>query len=208
MANFILFSGILVSYIIGSIPTGYIFGRALKGIDIRQFDSGNVGAANTFRVIGRVPGLIVLAIDVLKGFLCVTYLAGLFMYLSPVARPELYKVFMGLAAITGHNWTVFLRFKGGKGVATGAGVIIGLAANVFWLGFLIWLIVFLMTGYVSLASIVASVSMPVLTLVSGQPTALTIFVSVLCLVIVYKHRPNLRRLKTGEEKKISLFKRK
>ncbi|MBU3911767.1 MAG: glycerol-3-phosphate 1-O-acyltransferase PlsY [Candidatus Omnitrophica bacterium] len=208
MANLILFSGIFAAYVIGSIPTGYIFGRVFRGIDIRQFGSGNVGATNTLRVIGRVPGLIVLAIDILKGFLCVTYLAGLFMYLSPVARPELYKVFMGLAAIAGHNWTVFLKFKGGKGVATSAGVVIGLAANIFWLGFLIWLIIFLITGYVSIASIVASVSIPIFTLAFNQSAELTIFMSALCLIIVYKHRSNLRRLKDGEEKKLSLFKKK
>ncbi|MFC1623755.1 glycerol-3-phosphate acyltransferase, partial [Candidatus Omnitrophota bacterium] len=121
MSYFILSLGILTSYIIGSIPTAYLFGRLFKGIDIRHFGSGNIGATNTFRVIGRVPGLIVLVIDILKGFICATYIANFFMYASPVARPELYKVFTGMAAIAGHNWTLFLKFKGGKGVATSAG---------------------------------------------------------------------------------------
>ena len=80
----ILFLGILISYLIGSIPTAYIFGRVLKGIDIRQFGSGNVGATNTFRVIGRFPGLIVLLIDIFKGFVCTTYIANTFMLISPV----------------------------------------------------------------------------------------------------------------------------
>lgn len=208
MAYFILFLGITAAYVIGSIPTGYIFGRVIKGIDIRQFGSGNIGATNTLRVIGRVPGLAVLAIDIFKGFLCVTYLANFFMYIAPLTRPELYRVFMGLAAIAGHNWTVFLRFKGGKGVATSAGVVVGLMPKIFWLGFLVWLIVFLVTGYVSIASIIASLSISIFALASNQPTELTVFVSALCLVIIYKHRSNIRRLKNGEEKKISIFKKK
>jgi len=207
MSFFILFLGILSAYLIGSIPTAYIFGRVLKGVDIRQFGSGNIGAANTFRTIGRVPGLIVLAIDILKGFVCATYLANCFLYISPVARPELYTVFTGLAAIAGHNWTVFLKFKGGKGVATSAGVVIGLVPGIFWLGFLVWIIVFSITGYVSLASIIASISVPIFTLVFSEPTELVIFTSLLCLIIVYRHRSNIRRLSKGEEKRISFFKK-
>lgn len=208
MAYFILFLGITAAYLIGSIPTGYIFGRVFKGIDIRQFGSGNIGATNTLRVIGRLPGLIVLAVDIFKGFLCVTYIAGFFMHISPLARPELYRVLVGLATIAGHNWTIFLKFKGGKGVATSAGVVIGLVPKIFWLGFLVWLIIFLITGYVSVASIVASACIPIFALVSNQPTEFIIFVSLLCIAIVYKHRSNIKRLKNKEEKKISLFKKK
>lgn len=204
----ILLSGLLVSYLIGSIPTAYIFGRIFKGIDIREFGSGNVGATNVFRVIGRVHGLIALVIDILKGFLCVSYAAGFFLYLSPVQRPELYRVLVGMAAIAGHNWTVFLRFKGGKGVATSAGVVIGLVPKIFLLGFLVWSIVFSVTGYVSIASIIASISVPLFTLVFGEPAEIIIFTSLLCIIIVYRHRSNIKRLKQGEEKRISLFKKK
>lgn len=207
MAHFILFLGLVGAYLIGSIPTAYIFGRLLKGVDIRQFGSGNVGATNTFRVIGKIPGLIVLIIDILKGFICVGYIANLFLYVSPAARPELYMVFVGLAAIAGHNWTIFLKFKGGKGVATSAGVVIGLIPNIFWLSFSVWLIIFMLTGYVSLASIIASISVPIFTLVFGEPTEVIIFMSILCLIIVYKHRPNIKRLKNKEEKRIPLFKK-
>lgn len=208
MTSLILFSGIIISYLVGSIPTAYIFGRVLKGIDIRQFGSGNVGATNTIRVMGRLPGFIVLGIDMLKGFIAATYIADFFLYASPVSRPELYRVLIGLSVIAGHNWTVFLRFKGGKGVATSAGVVIGLIPRIFFLGFFVWGIVFFMTGYVSLASIIASVSVPIFTLILRQPTEIVIFMSVLCLIIVYKHRSNMRRLREGEEKKISLFKKK
>ena len=207
MSHFILSLGILSAYLIGSIPTAYVFGRVLKGIDIREFGSGNIGATNTFRVIGRFSGLIVLAIDILKGFVCSTYIASFFLYIVPVVRPELYKVLMGLAAIAGHNWTIFLKFKGGKGVATSAGVVIGLIPRIFWLGFLVWVIVFFITGYVSVASIIASISVPICTLVFGESTEVVIFMSVLCLIITYKHRSNISRLKSGNEKRIRLFKR-
>ncbi|MBU1061975.1 MAG: glycerol-3-phosphate 1-O-acyltransferase PlsY [Candidatus Omnitrophica bacterium] len=207
MPNLILFLGVLVAYLIGSIPTAYIFGRLLKGIDIRQFGSGNVGATNTFRVIGKIPGLIVLLIDMLKGFICATYIADVFLFISPVIRPELYRVIAGLAVIAGHNWPVFLKFKGGKGVATSAGVVIGLIPKIFWLGFFVWGIIFSITGYVSLASIVASICVPVLTLVFGKPTEIVVVTSFLCLLIIYRHRSNIRRLKSGEEKRIKLFKK-
>jgi len=207
MPNFILFLGIVTAYLIGSIPTGYIFCRVLKGVDIREFGSGNVGATNVFRVVGRLPGILVLAIDILKGFACATYIASFFLYISPAARPELYRVFAGLATIAGHNWTVFLKFRGGKGVATSAGVVISLIPKIFWLGFLVWTIVFSVTGYISVASIIASISIPLFTLVFSEPAEIVIFMSILCLVIVYKHRSNIKRLQDGEEKRISLFKR-
>jgi len=203
----ILLAGLFVTYLIGSIPTAYIFGRLFKGIDIRQYGSGNVGATNVFRVIGRLPGIAVLFIDMLKGFVCATYIANLFMYISPVARPEFYSVLAGLAAIAGHNWSLFLRFRGGKGVATSAGVVIGLIPKIFWLGFLVWCIIFSTTGFISLASIIASASIPLFTLAFGEPTEIVIFMSILCLVIVYRHRPNIKRLQKGEEKRISLFKK-
>jgi len=207
MSNFILFIGIITAYIIGSIPTAYIFGRVLKGIDIRQYGSGNVGATNTFRVIGKLPGIIVLVIDILKGFVCVTYLAGLFLSIAPVTRPEFYKVLVGLSAIAGHNWTVFLKFKGGKGVATSSGVVIGLIPKIFLLSFAVWSLVFFITGFVSLASIIAAISISIFSLVFGEPTEVVVFMSILCLIIVYKHRSNIKRLHDGEEKRIELFKR-
>jgi len=205
MSNLILFLGVLIAYLIGSIPTAYIFGRLVKGIDIRQFGSGNVGATNTFRVIGRLPGLVVLLIDMLKGFICATYIADAFLFVSPAPRPEFYRVITGLAAIAGHNWTLFLKFKGGKGVATSAGVVIGLIPKIFWLGFLIWAVVFSVTGYVSLASILASICIPLFTLVFGKPTEIIVVMSLLCIIIIYRHRSNIRRLKDGEEKRVKLF---
>ncbi|MDP2912294.1 MAG: glycerol-3-phosphate 1-O-acyltransferase PlsY [Candidatus Omnitrophota bacterium] len=208
MGYVILFLGFVAAYLIGSIPTAYIFGRVLKGIDIREHGSGNAGATNVFRVIGKAPGIIVLIIDIIKGFACATYLASGFMHLAPVVRPEMYRILIGLCAIAGHNWTVFLKFKGGKGVATSAGVVIGLIPKIFWLGFLVWLITFFITGFVSLSSIIAIVSVPIFTLAFGEPAEIVVFMCLLCLIIVYKHKANIRRLARGEEKRIAFFKKK
>ena len=208
MGYIILFLGFVAAYLIGSIPTAYIFGKVLKGIDIREYGSGNIGATNVFRVIGKMPGVIVLAIDIIKGFVCATYLASVFLYLAPVTRPELYRILVGLFAIAGHNWTIFLKFKGGKGVATSAGVVIGLIPKIFWLGFLVWLIIFFITGLVSLSSIIAIITIPIFTLAFGEPAEIIIFMCLLCLIIVYKHKPNIRRLARGEEKRIAFFKKK
>ena len=208
MGYIILFLGFVAAYLIGSIPTAYIFGKVFKGIDIREYGSGNIGATNVLRVMGKVPGAIVLAIDVIKGLISATYLASGFMYLAPVTRPELYRILIGLFAIMGHNWTLFLNFKGGKGVATSAGVVIGLIPKIFWLGFLVWLITFFITGFVSLSSIIAVVSVPIFTLAFGEPAEIVVFMCLLCLIIVYKHKPNIRRLARGEEKRIRFFKKK
>src|SRR3989338_5104487 len=113
---------LVLSYLIGSIPTSYIFAKALKGIDIRQFGSGNVGATNTYRVVGKLPGLLVLIIDILKGLICVALVAKLFLRLGVTIEPTTYGMILGFMAIVGHIWSVFLGFKGGKGVATSAGV--------------------------------------------------------------------------------------
>ena len=207
MGYLILFLGFAAAYVIGSIPTAYIFGRVIKGIDMREHGSGNIGATNVFRVIGKAPGIIVLIIDALKGLICVTYLASGFLYLAPVTRPELYRILVGLSAIAGHNWMLFLKFKGGKGVAASAGVAIGLIPKIFWLGFLVWLITFFITGFVSLASIIAIISVPIFTLAFGEPAEIVIFMCLLCLIIIYKHKPNIRRLARGEEKRIPFFKK-
>src|ERR1700735_4572842 len=153
----------VLAYLIGSIPVAYIFGRVLKNLDIREHGSGNMGATNAFRVLGRGPGTIVLILDIIKGIIPVTLLANAFGLTDALSL-----VIIAVAAVAGHNWTVFLGFKGGKGMATSLGVLIGLAIQlpglriVLGLATLIWLVLFLALGYVSLASISAAVSLPVL----------------------------------------------
>jgi glycerol-3-phosphate acyltransferase PlsY len=201
--------GILVSYLIGSIPTAYIFGRALKGIDIRKFGSGNVGATNALRVLGKGPGITVLVLDVLKGFVAVVFLGNIIALSSSGISDITARIFLGLSCICGHNWTIFLKFKGGKGMATTLGVLLGLALKIaglkliFALVILTWLVIFIITRIVSLASILAGISLPIYMLFFGPRERMLIFSGILiCLFIILRHKDNLKRLFQGKEPRI------
>ena len=195
---------LVAAYLIGSIPTGYIFGKALRGVDIRQLGSGNVGATNVYRTVGKVPGVMVLALDFLKGTLCVTLLPMALEAASPALEMTRTSVciFLGAAAIAGHIWTVFLNFRGGKGVATTAGVMLGFLPGIFLGCLVVWVAVFAVWKYVSLASIAAAAALPVLSLAMGKGIDVILFTSVLCMVGVYSHRANIKRLIQGEESRI------
>jgi len=193
-------TGIILAYFLGSIPTAYIAGRILKGIDIRQHGSKNVGATNVFRVLGKWPGAIVLFCDILKGVLAVV-LIPFMLGLHGVG----YFVLFGLVAVCGHNWTVFLKFKGGKGVATSLGVLIGLTINIVSLRVivslcvLIWMIVFFSLGYVSLASMIAVLFLPLSMVIFAQPLELVLLGVIFCFLVIWRHRPNIQRLLQGRE---------
>ncbi len=203
---FLAISAVL-AYLIGSIPTAYIFGRVLKGLDIREHGSGNMGATNAFRVLGKGPGMIVLILDIIKGIIPVTLLANAF-----GLGDALSLVIIALAAVAGHNWTVFLGFKGGKGMATSLGVLIGLGLQlpglriVLGAATLIWLALFLSLGYVSLASISAAVALPILMVVFEAPFPMKVMAIVLCIFIVFRHRSNIKRLGSGQESRVLFFK--
>jgi len=194
----------LLAYLIGSIPVAYIFGRLLKGLDIREHGSGNMGATNAFRVLGKGPGTLVLILDIIKGIIPVTLLANAF-----GLGDALSLVIIAVAAVAGHNWTIFLGFKGGKGMATSLGVLIGLAIQfqvlriILLLVTLTWLVLFLSLGYVSLASIVVAVVFPVLTVVFLEPFPLILMSIILCVFIVFRHRSNIKRLVRGQENRVS-----
>jgi Predicted membrane protein len=117
---------LIAAYLIGSIPTAFIFAKFLKGLDIRKAGSGNVGATNAFRVLGKLPGILVLVIDIIKGLICTTLIADFL----PVAWINIWRIVLGVVVVVGHNWTIFLNFKGGKGMATSLGVLIGLAIKI------------------------------------------------------------------------------
>ncbi len=201
--NFIL--GILASYCLGAIPTAYIAGKLCKGIDIRWHGSGNVGATNVFRVLGKWPGVIVLVLDILKGTLAVTVVADFFGLTTTIGR-----LLLGAVVVIGHNWTVFLNFKGGKGIATSLGVLIGLTLKITVLrpvlggAVMVWLIFFLASGFVSISSIAASVSLPILMVVTNQDIELIILGIIFCLFVVLRHRPNIKRLLFGQEPRAPL----
>ncbi len=203
-----IFLGILISYLIGSIPTAYIFGRQLKGIDIREHGSGNVGATNVFRVLGKGPGFIVLFLDILKGVIAVWGLSNL---LGLGSNMQL--ILLGVAAVCGHNWTVFLQFKGGKGIATSLGVLIGFMLQieslqlVVGLTLLVWIACFLISTIVSLSSIVAAVFLPVAMVLTDQPLELVGCGVLICVFVVFRHRPNIKRLLNGQEPRVPLYKK-
>ena len=196
---------IVSAYLIGAIPTAYMFGRALKGLDIREHGSKNMGATNAFRVLGKGPGIAVLLIDVLKGVVPTVWVARAFGLDDPLAL-----VLIGLAAVAGHNWTIFLGFKGGKGVATSLGMLIGLAVQmagmriVLGLTLAVWLLLFLTFGYVSLASICASIVFPVLTTAFNAPFPIKATAIFLCIFIVLRHKANISRLMQGKENRVKL----
>ncbi|MCM8796024.1 MAG: glycerol-3-phosphate 1-O-acyltransferase PlsY [Candidatus Omnitrophica bacterium] len=199
---------ILISYLIGSIPTAYILGRWLRGIDIRKFGSGNVGATNALRVLGKGPGILVLILDTLKGFMAVLFLDNLLTYRIDFLSKEILLIILGLSCICGHNWTIFLRFKGGKGVATTLGVFIALAVKIsslkiiLGLVLLTWITVFLMSRIVSLASVLTGMSLPIYMLIFKQSLPLISLSLVLCLFIILRHKSNLVRLFQREEKRL------
>lgn len=195
--------GLGISYLLGSIPTAYLLGKIFQGIDIREHGSKNVGATNAFRVLGKGPGAIVLAIDIIKGLAATTLVAD-FLGLDRVTA----RILLGVTAVIGHNWTVFLEFRGGKGIATSLGVLIGLTVKiasirpVLFMTLAIWLVVFLSTGFVSLSSIIAAVFLPLLMVMLNQSFPLIVLGVVFCVFVVLRHRPNIKRLLSREEAQV------
>lgn len=186
----------IASYLLGSIPTGYLFAKA-KGIDIRTVGSGNIGATNAFRVLGKTIGTSVLLIDALKGFVACRYIA-----FGPTAPSEAHQMIAGLCAILGHNYTCWLRFKGGKGIATSAGVLLALVPVGFAIALTTFLVVLGMSRYVSLSSITAAIVLPIGVWLAGGTAGMIILTSFLSLMAIYKHRANIQRLIAGTESRI------
>lgn len=193
------------SYLLGSIPTAYLFGRILKGIDIRKVGSGNVGATNALRALGKGAGITVLLLDIFKGFAAVVFLGEYFSSKPALLQGQNLFIIMGLCAICGHIWTVFLRFKGGKGIATSFGVLLGLAVRIEGMGFVIgilvitWLVIFLVWRIVSLASIVTAIALPLSCLFFRLPPLLIIVSIILSFFAILRHKSNLSRLLEGKE---------
>jgi glycerol-3-phosphate acyltransferase PlsY len=192
------------SYLLGSIPFGYLAGR-LEGIDIRQAGSGNVGATNVVRVLGKRYGYPVFALDVLKGLGAVKIAMLMAPGLPPEWNsPEIFGILAAMSSVLGHLYPPWLEFKGGKGVATSAGALLALTPVGTLIGVAIWIIVFWLTRYVSLASLIAAVVLPIVILVfssQDQNKGKPLFYSSACVaaVIIWRHRSNLSRLMRGTE---------
>jgi glycerol-3-phosphate acyltransferase PlsY len=182
-----------MSYIAGGIPTGYLAAKRFKGIDIREHGSGNPGTANVYRVAGTIPGLITLAVDALKGFLPVILAQSLYPGRMTV------HILTGAAAIVGHDWTVFLGFKGGKGVATTAGICAALMPLPTACTVLVFIAGFLFSGHISVGSMAGAAAMPLLGLAFGVPAELTWLAAAAGALILYKHIPNMKRIWGNKE---------
>jgi len=192
--------GIILSYLIGSIPTSYIFGKLIKNIDLRKHGSGNLGATNVFRVLGPRWGVVTLIFDILKGVVCVTIIP--YFFVSNMVSVEELKIICGIFSIFGHIWTVFLGFKGGKGVATSTGVFFGICWQATLVCAILFGIIFYFSRYVSLGSIVAAIALPVfIQIFSGNREYLIVSIIIAALVII-KHKTNVKRLIAGTENKI------
>jgi glycerol-3-phosphate acyltransferase PlsY len=201
---------ILIAYLLGSFPSAILIGKIFYKIDVREFGSGNAGATNTFRVLGKKAGLPVLFLDVLKGFLSVNLIA--FLDLIPFSIDGIFELQLtfGIAAVIGHLFPVFTGFRGGKGIATLLGILIGIHPTAAICSSLVFIIIFLIFKFVSLASIIASLSFPILIYLLSDSShnsliIFSIFVPVLSLIT---HQKNIERLVRGEETKAKILKKK
>ena len=185
----------VIAYLVGSIPSGLILGKLFWHTDLRKYGSHNIGATNAWRTLGKIPGIIVFLADSLKGQ------AGVLLGLSLVGTP-LAAVIGGLLAIVGHSFSLFLRFHGGKGVATSLGVLTMLMGNVTLIVFVLWFTIVYMTRYVSLGSVVAGVLTPILAALFAYPMEYIVFTVIAALLVIVRHRENIKRLMNGTENKI------
>ncbi|MCS6955046.1 MAG: glycerol-3-phosphate 1-O-acyltransferase PlsY [Candidatus Calescibacterium sp.] len=202
------FFTLLLAYFLGSIPTGYIIGK-LKGLDITKEGSGNIGMANVFRTLGPKYGALVLILDALKGFIP-TYIS------IKLDFTILFVLIVGITSILGHIFTVFLKFKGGKGVATSLGVVLAISPTLAISSFLVWLITVIVTRYSSLGSILASIWATLIIILYQfnlinfnlmnvrieNKAYLTVFCSIICVFILYKHRENIKRIINNTENRL------
>ncbi|MFN5148227.1 MAG: glycerol-3-phosphate 1-O-acyltransferase PlsY [Flavobacteriia bacterium] len=206
--DFILFS--IIAYLLGSIPTAVWIGRYRYGLDVREHGSKNAGATNTFRVLGKKPGILVLFIDIVKGALA-TALPEMILE-SNLQDPDhliQIRILSAIFAVTGHVFPIFAQFRGGKGVATSLGVIIGLQPIAALICVSLFLVVFVSSKYVSLGAITAAIAFPLINyfMLGEKSFWLLSFSLLLSALVIIAHRKNINRLMKGEENKMNLFKK-
>ncbi|MFZ0825942.1 MAG: glycerol-3-phosphate 1-O-acyltransferase PlsY [Verrucomicrobiia bacterium] len=194
---------VVVAYLLGSIPTGYLAARA-KGIDIRTVGSGNIGATNAMRVLGKPAGIAVLLLDALKGYAAVGLCPSLLrLFNGPVGDVETLRIVAGIVAVLGHNFTCWLKFKGGKGIATTGGAYLALAPLAVVVALAAFIVAVLLTRYVSVGSIAAAVALPATVWCLPEHNLfLGSVTTALGAMAIYKHKPNLKRLMAGTESRI------
>ena len=208
---------LLLSFITGSFPTSIILGKLVKGIDIREHGSGNAGGTNVFRVLGWKPALIVVIIDIFKGWLPTAIYATILFKGQPISDVGVIQILCGFAAVLGHTYTILAGFRGGKGIGTLAGMLIALFPIAFPLCLLAFVITLILTGYVSLSSIMATVSLPIILLIlpifriQQSSLSLLIFALLIPWFAIFTHRSNIVRLRNGTEnrfEKAMIFRKK
>lgn len=208
---------LLLSFITGSIPTSIILGKLVKGIDIREYGSGNAGGTNVFRVLGWKPALIVVIIDIFKGWLPTAIYATALFQGQPITDIGVIQILCGFAAVLGHTYTIFAGFRGGKGIGTLAGMLLALFPIALPLCIIVFVITLITTGYVSLSSIMATVALPIILLIlpifglQHSSLSLLIFALLIPWFAIFTHRSNIVRLRDGTEnrfEKAMIFKRK
>lgn len=190
-----IFAALLAAYLLGSISFGYLAGKYIRGVDIRKFGSGSTGTTNILRTLGTGPAVFVLALDIIKGLAAV-------MLARSLTGEGLYTMLAGVAVIAGHNWPVFFRFSGGRGIATSIGVILGLAPPVILVAVIIGVALIALTRYVSLGSIAGTVSIPILMYLFELPVSYVLFGIAVMALALWRHRRNISRLLAGTESKL------
>jgi len=203
----IYLGGCLLGYLLGAVPFGFVLGK-LRGVDVHRVGSGNIGATNVFRTVGAGWGAVAFVLDFLKGFAPAFFIPVIFESVFSAESPYLLGLACGCAAIVGHNYSVYLKFQGGKGIATSAGMLAGVVPLAFGLGVSAWLVVFLATRYVSLGSIVAAIVVAAASwaLNSSGGITLPILVSAMAAFVILRHHANIRRLASGSENRVTFRK--
>ncbi len=192
-----------LAYLLGSVPTSIIIGKVWRGIDIREHGSGNAGGTNVFRVLGWKPGVLVMAVDVLKGFIAAFWLPS---WIAPdFSQMPFLQLGAGLAAVFGHIWTIFAGFRGGKGVGAAAGMLLALFPQAALYCFIVFAVVLLATRIVSISSISAAIALPAVLSIfrylldKNVPLPLYVFSFFAAALIIFTHRSNIQRLLNGTE---------
>lgn len=213
MISIYLIVAVIFAYLFGSIPTAVWIGQAFYGVDVREYGSGNAGATNTFRVLGTRAGVIVMVIDILKGWTAtnLAYFIG-----TSVTGPQdaaqfvNYKLALGVIAVVGHLFPVFAGFRGGKGIATLFGMVLAIQFQAALICVSVFLVVLLTTHYVSLGSIAAGFSFPfsIVFLFHTPVKSILLYAICICTLILVTHQKNIERLLKGRESKVHLFRRK
>jgi acyl phosphate:glycerol-3-phosphate acyltransferase len=206
-------SALLIAYLFGSIPTAVWIGQAFYGIDVREYGSGNAGATNTFRVLGKKSGIAVMLLDILKGYTAtnLAYLIGLSVT-GPNNSVQFanYQLALGITAVMGHLFPVFAGFRGGKGIATLFGMILAVHFPAAMLCVLVFILVFMISKYVSLSSILAGFTFPlsIIFVFQSPIRSVVLYGMLICVLIMVTHQKNIERLIKGKESKVDLFKKK